>query len=145
LEARPGFEAVEILHDLAAVKQVAIVEQVAIEAGPVRHLPGVGHLARHVDQIDRTLAGHRREQRESGLRQRRIMRDQPGPRASYLLLVDGGHSASPDANRHPGRAGMPILGLRILGQNRKYGAYSTVTLFARLRGWSTSVPLSTAT
>ncbi|SDW79742.1 hypothetical protein SAMN04487960_104160 [Marinobacter mobilis] len=24
-------------------------------------------------------------------------------------------------------------------------AYSTVTLFARLRGWSTSVPLSTAT
>jgi hypothetical protein len=24
------------------------------------------------------------------------------------------------------------------------GTYSTVTLFARLRGWSTSVPLSTA-
>ena len=31
------------------------------------------------------------------------------------------------------------------GNERGARSYSTVTLFARLRGWSTSVPLSTAT
>jgi len=40
----------EVLHDLAAVEEVAVVEQVAVEAGRVRQTPGVGGLALHVEE-----------------------------------------------------------------------------------------------
>lgn len=39
----------------------------------------------------------------------------------------------------------PVLRFDINSQSEKLIPYSTVTLFAKLRGWSTSVPLSTAT
>src|SRR6266542_3030817 len=90
LEARPCLEPAEVIHDLAAVEQISVVEKVAVEAGPMRHLPAVGDLARHVDQVDRAVARHRREQGVAGLRQRRIVGDQPGAAAADLLLVDGG-------------------------------------------------------
>jgi len=65
----------------------------------------------------------------------------------------------PPSSLAPGRAPGPIYGparegstgvcagLRPIAPigSGAAGGYSTVTLFARLRGWSTSVPFSTAT
>ena len=84
-----------VVRHLTVVEERSAIGQIAVQPGPMRHLPGMGHLASHIDQIDGAVAGHRREQRVSRLRQRRIVRDQPGPRAPYLLLVDGGHVCLP--------------------------------------------------
>jgi hypothetical protein len=40
---------------------MAVVEQMGVQAGPVRHLPAVHDFAGHVDQIDRAVAIHWRE------------------------------------------------------------------------------------
>ena len=61
LEARPRLEALEVLHDLAGVEQVAVVQQVAVAAGAVGQAPRVDDGAVHVDQVDGTVAEHRRE------------------------------------------------------------------------------------
>ena len=37
-----------------------------------------------------------------------------------------------------------VVGVLIIGKEKTVPTYSTVTLFAKLRGWSTSVPLITA-
>ena len=37
-----------------------------------------------------------------------------------------------------------VVGVLIIGKVKTVLTYSTVTLFARFRGWSTSVPLMTA-
>src|SRR5205085_11739376 len=99
LEARPGPEAAEIDRDLATVKKVAVLEQIAEKPRPVGHLPGMDDLARHIDQVDRAVAGHRREQRIPRLRQRRVVGDQPGAGAADLLLVDSGHHAVPQIRK----------------------------------------------
>ena len=55
----------------------------------------------------------------------------------WLFLID----ARPDRDARLGR----LLLHQLAGRSEAPGAYSTVTLFARLRGWSTSVPLRMAT
>src|SRR6266513_2003265 len=99
LEARPGLEAVQVLHDLAAIEQMAVIEEMRVQAGPVRHLPAVHDLAGHVDQIDRAVAVHRREQRIARLCQGRVVRDKAGACAPDLLLVDARHACLPRCYR----------------------------------------------
>ncbi len=71
-------------------------------------------------------------------RHRRILRSRTGIRVEYTLRrYDSAGSNSDrvavmDAFEATATAAQPI------------GPYSTVTLFARLRGWSTSVPFRTA-
>jgi hypothetical protein len=74
---------------------MAAIEQIGVKPGAMRHLPAMRDLARHVDQVDRAVAGHRREQRVAGLRQCRVVRDQPGAGTADLLLVDCCHGAPP--------------------------------------------------
>src|SRR5213593_4912177 len=61
LEARPRFEAPEVLHHLAGVEEMAVVEEIAVEARAIRHAPRVDDVAVHVDQVDGAVAGHRRQ------------------------------------------------------------------------------------
>ena len=91
LEARPSLEAVEVGHDLAAVEHMTVVEQVAVEAGSVRHVPGVDDLASHVDQVNGAVPEHRREQRVTVERAARIVSGEPGARPADALLIDGRH------------------------------------------------------
>ena len=58
------------------------------------------------------------------------------------LMAAGGRQAG---NRQSRGLAQDDSGLRVWRWSRPGGGYSTVTDFARLRGWSTSVPLSTAT
>ena len=58
---------------------------------------------------------------------------------SYPLRVPDEERKRPTANSSP------TCGKSDAASTRCVPRYSTVTLFARLRGWSTSVPLSTAT
>ena len=55
------------------------------------------------------------------------------------------HAARPRRDRFPLRAAQPPRPQLEAKRTPKPPDYSTVTVFARLRGWSTSVPLSTAT
>ena len=58
-------------------------------------------------------------------------------------------SSASDLGESSGNSGaLPLAGVpagTIPGSRSAMGAYSTVTDFARLRGWSTSVPRATAT
>ena len=87
LEAPPRLEPLEIVHDLAAVEQVPVREQMAVEPRAIGQAPGVRDLPVHVHQIDGTVAVHRREQRVARLRARGVMDDEPGPGPPYFLLV----------------------------------------------------------
>ena len=77
-------------------------------------------LAGHVDQIDRAVAVHRREQRIARLRQRRVVRDQAGAGAPDLLLVDARHAGLPRCCR--GRSNRPTPAL----SDRRYTAEDAV-------------------
>ena len=117
LEAWPRLEAREVLHDLAGIEEVAVVEQLAVEAGPVGQAPRVGGLAVHVHQKDGAVAEHRREEREARLGPRGIVSDEAGPRSPDLLLVHCSHGTLTSGvatcqkrKRRPARAirGSPI-------------------------------------
>src|SRR5262249_53070451 len=90
LKAAPRLEAPEVLHDFAAIEEMTIVEQITVEPGPVRHLPRVGDLAFHVDEVDGAVTVHRREERVARLGPPWIVCDEPRPGAPYLLLIHGG-------------------------------------------------------
>ena len=80
-EAGPRLEPPEVLHDFAAIEEVTIVEQITVQPGPVRHVPRVGDLAFHVDEVHGAVTEHRREQRVARLGSRRIVSDEPRPSA----------------------------------------------------------------
>src|SRR5213593_1919228 len=88
LEARPRFEAPEVLHHLAGVEEMAVVEEIAVEARAIRHAPRVDDVAVHVDQVDGAVAEHRREERVARLRARGVVGDQADAGPTYALLVD---------------------------------------------------------
>ena len=90
LEAGPRLEPLEVLQDLAAVKEVAVF----VEAGRVRQTPGVGRLTVHVDEMDGAVAEHRSEESVARLGARGVVGDEPGSRAPDLLLVHGAHAVS---------------------------------------------------
>src|SRR5262249_22958229 len=100
LEARPRLEAPQIVHDLAAVEEVTVVEQITVEAGSERQPPRVGDLAVHVDQEDGAVAEHRGEERVARLRARRIVSDEARPGTSDLLLVPQRHGALLEVHPH---------------------------------------------
>src|SRR5262249_40802999 len=91
LEARPRFEAPEVLHHLAGVEEMAVVEEIAVEARAIRHAPRVDDVAVHVDQVHGAVAEHRREERVAGEGASRILSDEPGAGAADALLIEAGH------------------------------------------------------
>src|SRR5215813_5006485 len=94
LEARPGFEAPEVVHDLAGIEEMTVVEQIAIESRTIGHPPGVDDLTAHIDEIYGSVAEHRGEQRVAPERARGIVSDEAGAGAADTLLIDRGHGVS---------------------------------------------------
>src|ERR1051326_1221230 len=90
-DAWPCVKPAEAVHGLAAVQQVSIVEQVTVEPGSVRQIPGVHDTPEHVNQVHAAVAKHRTEQCISLLRACSVVRDQTGPRASDFLLIHARH------------------------------------------------------
>ncbi len=81
--------------------------------------------------------------KERGFRTRPVAASPGGEEGTRASAWEGeGVEAQSEAERQRmGDAEKKILDRYVLFEN---SAYSTVTLFARLRGWSTSVPFSTA-
>src|SRR5262249_37899806 len=86
LEARPRFEAPEVLHHLAGVEEMAGVEEIAVEARAIRQTPRVDHVAVHVDQVHGAVAEHRREERVAGEGASRIGCGGPGAGGAYAVV-----------------------------------------------------------
>jgi hypothetical protein len=61
------------------------------------------------------------------------------------LADSGARGGDPDTSRTTNSAvGLTIVALKAAQNFRALGPYSTVTDFARLRGWSASFPMTTA-
>src|SRR5258707_425847 len=84
---RGRLESVEVLHDFAAVQQVPVVEQVAVESGSVREAPHVCDVAIHLHEIHGAVTEHRRKKRIAGLRARGVVGDESSPRSPDFLLI----------------------------------------------------------
>src|SRR5215471_15164279 len=87
-EARPRLEALEVLHDLARVEEMAVVEQVTVGPWTIWQPPRVDGPAVHVDEVDGAVTEHRGEQRIALERARRVVGDEARARAPHTLLVD---------------------------------------------------------
>ena len=77
LEAVKDVPSAVIAH-FAAVEQVAVGQQVAVQPRRIRHLPLVRYLAGRIQQIYCAIAGHRGVERIAGAGALRVIRRQAG-------------------------------------------------------------------